>query len=77
MFVVLIDETFTTLTGFEKVADAWTVGDLCIQESAPRAHHSRIKSLDRFFDAMLPCPTVVLSGKDECKIFQHHVFLLW
>ena len=29
-----------------------------------------LKSLDRFYNAMLPCLTVVLSGKDEFKIFQ-------
>ena len=33
-----------------------------------------LKSLDRFYDAMLPCPTVVLSGKDEFKIFQHCMY---
>ena len=31
-----------------------------------------LKSLDRFYDAILPCPTVVLPGKDEFKIFQHY-----
>ena len=33
-----------------------------------------LKSLDRFYDAMLPCPTVVLSGKDDFKIFQHYMY---
>ena len=33
-----------------------------------------LKSLDRFYNAMLPCPTVVLSGKDELKIFQHYMY---
>ena len=33
-----------------------------------------LKSLDRFYDAMLPSPTVVLSGKDEFKIFQHYMY---
>ena len=33
-----------------------------------------LKSLDRFYDAMLPCPTVVLSGKDEFRIFQHYMY---
>ena len=28
-----------------------------------------LKSLDRFFNAMLPCPTVVLSGKENSKYF--------
>ena len=42
---------------------------LCSQESGPRAHN-----LDRFYDAMLPCPTVVLSAKDEFKIFQHYMY---
>ena len=28
-----------------------------------------LKSLDR-----LPCPTVVLPGKDEFKIFQHYMY---
>ena len=32
-----------------------------------------LKPLDSFYDAMLPCPTVVLSGKDEFKIFQHYM----
>ena len=30
-----------------------------------------VKSLDRFYVAMLPCFTVMLSGKHEFKIFQH------
>ena len=34
-----------------------------------------LKSLDRFYDTMLPCPTLVLSGKDEFKIFQHYMYL--
>ena len=33
-----------------------------------------LKSLHRFYDAMLPCPTVVLSVKDEFKIFQHYMY---
>ena len=33
-----------------------------------------LKSLDRFYDAILPCPTVVLSDMDEFKIFQHHMY---
>ena len=33
-----------------------------------------LKSLDRFYDAMLPCSTVVLSGKDEFKIFQYYMY---
>ena len=33
-----------------------------------------LKSLDRFYDVMLPCPTVVLLGKDEFKIFQHYMY---
>ena len=33
-----------------------------------------LKSLDRFYDAMLPCFTVGLSGKDEFKIFQHYMY---
>ena len=32
-----------------------------------------LKSLVRFYDAMLPCPTVV-SGEDELKIFQHYMY---
>ena len=32
-----------------------------------------LKCLDRFYNTMLPCPTVVLSGKDEFKIFQHYM----
>ena len=33
-----------------------------------------LKSLDRFYDAMLTFPTVMLSGKDEFKIFQHYMY---
>ena len=33
-----------------------------------------LKSLDKLYDAMLPCPTVVLSSKDEFKIFQHYMY---
>ena len=38
-------------------------------------NQGRGKSLDRFYDAMLPCPTVVLSGKDEFKIFQYYMYI--
>ena len=31
-----------------------------------------IKSHDRFYITMLPCPTVMLSGKHEFKIFQQY-----
>ena len=41
-----------------------------ILESGPRAQIHGLKSLDRFYDAMLPCPTV-LSGKDEFKILPY------
>ena len=34
-----------------------------------------LKSIDRFYDAVLPCPTVVLSGKGEFKIFQHYMYM--
>ena len=36
-----------------------------------------LKYLDRFYDAILPCPTLVLhvSGKDESKIFQHYMYM--
>ena len=33
-----------------------------------------LKSLDRFYDSVLPCPTLVLSGKDEFKIFQCYMY---
>ena len=33
-----------------------------------------LKSLDRFYDAMLPCPTVVLSGKGEFNIFELYMY---
>ena len=33
-----------------------------------------LKSLDLLNDVMLPFPTVVLSGKDEFKIFQHYMY---
>ena len=29
---------------------------------------------DRFYVAMLPCPTVMLSVKHEFKIFQHYQY---
>ena len=33
-----------------------------------------LKSLDRFYNTMLPCHVLVLSGKDEFKIFQHFMY---
>ena len=33
-----------------------------------------LKYLDRFYDAILLCPTVMLSSKDEFKIFQHSMY---
>ena len=33
-----------------------------------------LKSFDRFYDTMLPCPALVLSGKDEFRIFQHYMY---
>ena len=33
-----------------------------------------LKSFDRFYDAMLPCPSAVLSGRDEFKLFQHYMY---
>ena len=41
------------------------------QGPGPTTHE--LKSLDRFNDAKLPCPTVVLSAKDKFKIFQHYI----
>ena len=46
----------------------------CIQESGASAHNSWIKSLDRFYNAMLPFPTGVLTGKVEFKLFQHCMY---
>ena len=47
----------------------------CIQESGQRAHNSWIKIIPyRFYDTMLPCPTLVLSDKDKFKIFQHFMY---
>ena len=46
----------------------------CTQEPGPRPITRGLKSLDRFYDAMVPCPTVVLSGKDEVKIFQLYIY---
>ena len=43
-----------------------------IQGQGPITHG--LKSLDRFYDAILPCPTVVLSGKDKFEIFQHYMY---
>ena len=43
---------------------------LCILGQGPITHGA--KSLDRFYVAMLPCPTVMLSGNHEFKIFQHY-----
>ena len=40
------------------------------QDQGPITHG--VKSLDRFYVAMLPYPTVMLSGKHELKIFQHY-----
>ena len=37
------------------------------QGQGPTTHG--LKSFDRFYDAMLPCPTLVLSVEDEIKIF--------
>ena len=31
-----------------------------------------VKFLDRLYVAILPCPTVMLSGKHEFKVFQHN-----
>ena len=42
------------------------------QGQGPITHE--LKSLDRFYDAILSCLTVVLSGKDEYKIFQHYKY---
>ena len=42
-----------------------------IRAKGPDTHG--LKSLDRFYDAMLPCPTVMLSAKDEFKTFQHYM----
>ena len=42
------------------------------QDQGPITH--RLKSLERSKDAMLPCPTMVLPGKDEFKIFQHYMY---
>ena len=42
------------------------------QVQGPTTHE--LKSLDRFYDAMLPCPAVVLSAKDEFRIFQHYMY---
>ena len=33
-----------------------------------------LKSLDRFYNTRLPCPILVLSGKDEFKIFQYYIY---
>ena len=43
------------------------------QSQGPVTHG--LKSLDRFYNAMLTCPTVMLSGKNEVKIFQHYMYL--
>ena len=37
------------------------------QGQGPTTHG--LKSLGRFYDSMLPCPTVVLSAKDDLKYF--------
>ena len=42
------------------------------QAQGPITHE--LKSLDRFYDTMLPCPTFVLSGNGEFKIFQHYIY---
>ena len=39
------------------------------QGQGPTTHG--VKSLGRFYITILPCPTVMLSGKHEFNIFQH------
>ena len=49
--------------------------DVCVfrnQSQGPITHG--LKSLDWFYNTMLPCPVLVLSGKDEFKIFQHYMY---
>ena len=43
------------------------------QVQGPITH--RVKSLDRFYIAMFPYPTVMLSGHHEFRIFQHYGYL--
>ena len=47
---------------------------LCFRNQGQGPITHGLKSLDRFYDAMLPCSTVVLSGKDEFKIVQHYMY---
>ena len=58
-------ETWYTHAQWIEVACVYQV------QSQGRITHS-VKSLDRFYVAMLPCPTVMLSGKHEFQILQHY-----
>ena len=46
----------------------------CIQNQGQAPITHGLKSLDRFYNAMLPCHAVVLSANDEFKIFQHYMY---
>ena len=49
--------------------------EICILDQGQGPITHGLKFLDRFYDAMLPCLTVVLIGKDEFKIFQHYMYV--
>ena len=71
------DEAYTTLAGFEKVVHAMDSGLMysVFRNQGQGPITCRLKSLDRFYDTMLPS-TVVLTGMDEFKIFQHCICIL-
>ena len=62
--------------GFEKSGTRMDSGLMYLvfrnQDQGPITHG--LKSLDRFYNTMLPCPAVVIPGKDEFKIFQHYIY---
>ena len=51
--------------------DSWLMYHVYLNQGKGPISHG-VKSLDRFYVAILPCPTVMLSGKHELKIFQHY-----
>ena len=77
MFMVLLRWNSYHTWGLWKSSicmDRWLLYHVFWNQSQGPIIHG-LKSLDRFYDAILPCPTVMLSGKDEFKIFQHYMYI--
>ena len=55
-----------------KVETWYTYGEWADVLCSMYARIKGVKSLDRFYIAMLTCSTVILSGKHEFKMFQHY-----